>query len=1761
MPSAVLPPRTLYDKIWDDHVVHAQEDGTTLLYIDRHLVHEVTSPQAFEGLRNASRPVRRPDCTLATVDHNVPTSSRKNMTSVQEFIAEPDSRAQCVALEENVREFGLTYFGMKDRRQGIVHIIGPEQGFTVSPHPDRVAPWELTLWWEKSCLGRPSFVETRIHLATHGAFGAIAFGIGTSEVEHVLATQTLMQKKSKNMRISVNGTLAPGVTSKDVILHIIGVIGTAGGTGCVIEYAGDVFRGFSMEARMSVCNMSIEAGARAGMVAPDEVTFEYLKGRPLAPRQGPEWDRAEAYWRTLKTDEDAKFDVEVSIQAEDIAPTVTWGTSPQDVVAITGSVPDPSAEADPIKRKGMERALAYMGLEANTKMEDVKVDKVFLGSCTNGRIEDLRSAADVVLAAGPGAQVAPGVVAMIVPGSGLVKQQAEAEGLDAVFTRAGFDWREAGCSMCLGMNPDQLSPGERCASTSNRNFEGRQGAGGRTHLVSPAMAAAAAMTGHLTDVRKLVGGGGNGASVAPAAGVKVTSSKEYLTDDVLPPPNPIAPVDAVSGDVPKTAAPVNQFTVVKGIAAPLDMANVDTDMIIPKQFLKTLKRTGLGKALFHTLRVEPKTGDPTDFVLNRAPYDKAKILVVTGENFGCGSSREHAPWSLKDFGIQTVIAPSFAEIFKTNSMQNGLLPVVLSPEACQLLYNDAQAQLELEVDLDKLEVRRPNGQAAISFEGKHCLLNGLDDIGITLQKGAAIEAFEERRSSTWPWLDGFGYAKGGGRVDAPAVKARGKKMDWVRIEFFSRTPSFLWFICDTTAGPLLERQTTDQLLEYYYEEQPVPRTTRPSKQDTINRSLHVVELDMDTHSPDLGRRFQPSRVALVAPDTAARTSDDARHPPRPARTAPPPRPPRLSSPPPKNSPSTSFRSLATATATETARLAPAPIVRGNSDYSIVAVSDSSTERVTPREELPESSGSSHRREGAFPAHSVLVPHSSHSRIDGLPDSAASDERGYFSPLGSLDEDDPDEDSTRPTRSGTITSRSTRTHTTTPSVTSVHTPSSNSHYTQSSKSHYTNPSRDASEEMLDLIATVGSALSDMSLDPSPPDDDRPPSTAKSPTHSPHPSLTHYDHTIREFRPSPRTSLADFSRAPSARNSPKPSLSDLARASPKPSVSEFPRAGSEYATASDATRSPEKHRLRDLSPEKPGIVARDSSPEKPRPREVSPGSGSGSGSSKSRVGQVMGGSARSASPHTRNGSGAGSPIARTFNDLPVARTGDSPVGRGAAATIPDSSRKLNEARFSPPRSRSPEKPRQSSNVPLITRSSYEQHSDLSSPRSAHSPRSPRLPTSPRSTQTTTDHLKFRQPGSALPESFYFAEVLKMKTSSERTQGYVRKINQLAAEDSGLAYWVGFMKGRVKPGPDPPNTSNPTSPSAQHSTFGPHGPGTRRQQPRHVSGGSVGSEVTFAVRPDAYVATNISVRSSSPPLSGAPPPSLPYPSLAKDIGIRSAEPRTNAAPTPGMKAKVGSIGLFSHIGRKASVRRERDRLVMQQARKPHALRTGSSGAPAYGELPVGKPVTLSAPPTIPGGPRARPDKRGPSGVGGERGGTDDGASDSGHSYAHTTLHPHPRASVIMIGGRDSFQTMSPSGDGRPVSIRVPSSNGHGVVTPNLPPLSPNQSGGMRSPEPHLSSYRDREGSVYSRDSYRDRGSRASSAMGYVNGGGSVIGHGGGGGGGNIEQLMDVFPHVDRTVLQGYLDRAGGHEIDAISAYLEDERRMNGSVGHEYG
>ena len=464
-------PKTLFDKIWNAHVVHQQEDGTCLIYIDRHLVHEVTSPQAFEGLRNAGRSVRAPNRTLAVADHNIPTTDR----SVG--IEDEESRIQVEALEKNAADFGVPYFAMDDIRQGIVHVIGPEQGFT---------------------LPGMTIVCGDSHTATHGAFGALAFGIGTSEVEHVLATQTLIQKPAKNMRITVDGTLADGVTAKDVILAIIGKIGTAGGTGHVIEFAGSVIRSLSMEGRMTVCNMAIEAGARAGMIAPDQTTYDYLADRPMTPK-GENWDRAVAYWKTLPSDANARYDVEIALAAEDIAPTVTWGTSPEDALAITGSVPLPSVEKDASKRAKMERAIAYMGLTPGQKLTDIKVDAVFIGSCTNSRIEDLRAAA--ALAAGR--KVADGMRALVVPGSGLVKEQAEAEGLDKVFIDAGFEWREPGCSMCLAMNADRLAEGERCASTSNRNFEGRQGRGGRTHLVSPQMAVAAALTGHLADVRNI----------------------------------------------------------------------------------------------------------------------------------------------------------------------------------------------------------------------------------------------------------------------------------------------------------------------------------------------------------------------------------------------------------------------------------------------------------------------------------------------------------------------------------------------------------------------------------------------------------------------------------------------------------------------------------------------------------------------------------------------------------------------------------------------------------------------------------------------------------------------------------------------------------------------------------------------------------------------------------------------------------------------------------------------------------------------------------------------------------------------------------------------------------------------------------------------------------------------------------------------------------------------------------------------------------
>ncbi|KAK4696872.1 3-isopropylmalate dehydratase, partial [Lecanoromycetidae sp. Uapishka_2] len=767
MPSIDQKPRTLYDKVFQDHIVNERKGGTILLYIDRHLVHEVTSPQAFEGLRNAQRKVRRPDCTLATTDHNVPTTPRKHFKNVGQFVEEADSRTQCLTLEENVKAFGLTYFGLGDKRQGIVHIIGPEQGFT---------------------LPGTTVVCGDSHTSTHGAFGALAFGIGTSEVEHVLATQTLITKRSKNMRIQVDGELSPGVTSKDIILHVIGVIGTAGGTGAVIEFCGSAIRGLSMEARMSICNMSIEAGARAGMIAPDETTFKYLEGRPLAPKfDSPEWKKAVKYWSSLRTDSGARFDEDVFIDAKEIIPTVSWGTSPQDVVPITGVVPNPEDFDTDSARDSARRALEYMGLTPGTKMEDIELDKIFIGSCTNARIEDLRAAAKIL----DGKKIAPNLKrAMVVPGSGLVKKQAESEGLNKIFTDAGFEWREAGCSMCLGMNPDILSPKERCASTSNRNFEGRQGAGGRTHLMSPPMAAAAAIVGKLADVRKLA----DRNTAQPKAPSKMGLSPEVddidSDDDLerlLDLPEDSQP--HTNNDTISSSGGQAKFIKLKGIAAPMERGNVDTDAIIPKQFLKTIKRTGLGSALFFDLRFNEDGSEKPDFVLNREPYRNAKILVVTGPNFGCGSSREHAPWALLDFGITCIIAPSYADIFFNNAFKNSVLPLVIpDPSTLQKVAEEAKAGREIEVDLENQEVKDASGNKLAHFEveefRKHCLINGLDDIGLTMQMEDDIRKFESQRTMDTPWLDGSGYLKRENRTGAVKVEAvpvprtnRGEQID------------------------------------------------------------------------------------------------------------------------------------------------------------------------------------------------------------------------------------------------------------------------------------------------------------------------------------------------------------------------------------------------------------------------------------------------------------------------------------------------------------------------------------------------------------------------------------------------------------------------------------------------------------------------------------------------------------------------------------------------------------------------------------------------------------------------------------------------------------------------------------------------------------------------------------------------------------------------------------------------------------------------
>lgn len=759
-------PRTLYDKVFEDHIVHKDESGSYLIYIDRHLVHEVTSPQAFEGLSNAGRTVRRTDCTLATVDHNIPTSSRANFKDIDTFIEQDDSRLQVKTLEQNVKDFDVTYFGMSDERQGIVHIVGPEQGFT---------------------LPGTTVVCGDSHTSTHGAFGSLAFGIGTSEVEHVLATQTIIQAKSKNMRIQVNGDLAPGITSKDLVLHVIGVIGTAGGTGCVLEFAGEAIEGLSMEARMSICNMAIEAGARAGMIKPDEITFNYIKGRPLAPK-GEQWDKAVSYWKTLHSDENAKFDYDIQIEAADIVPTITWGNSPQDALPITAKVPDPSTVSDPIVKSGMERALKYQGLTPNTPLKDIKIDKAFIGSCTNARIEDLRAAAKVA----KGHKKADNVkLVLVVPGSGLIKTQAEKEGLHKIFEQAGFSWREAGCSMCLGMNPDILDPEERCASTSNRNFEGRQGAASRTHLMSPAMAAAAAIKGHFTDIREFDYDNTDEPSVSigsdedQALQDAVYEHEKQSTDDSASimdeqlndiPREPQAKKSKV-GNTISTVGGMDKFNVLTSITAPLDKANVDTDAIIPKQFLKTIKRTGLKNGLFYEARYvkDPITGKDveTDFVLNTDPYRSAEILLVTGDNFGCGSSREHAPWALKDFGIKCMIAPSFGDIFYNNSFKNGLLPIRIPQDVIMSkLYPMATAGKKLTVDLPNQQIKNSEtGEVLVdNFDieefRKHCLINGLDDIGLTLQKEEFITKYEAIRR------DKFSFLEGGSKLIKPVKGAK-----------------------------------------------------------------------------------------------------------------------------------------------------------------------------------------------------------------------------------------------------------------------------------------------------------------------------------------------------------------------------------------------------------------------------------------------------------------------------------------------------------------------------------------------------------------------------------------------------------------------------------------------------------------------------------------------------------------------------------------------------------------------------------------------------------------------------------------------------------------------------------------------------------------------------------------------------------------------------------------------------------------------------
>ncbi|KAH8797631.1 3-isopropylmalate dehydratase [Xylogone sp. PMI_703] len=627
---------------------------------------------------------------------------------------------------------------MSDRRQGIVHVVGPEQGLTL--------PGTVLFCGDS-------------HTPTHGAVGALAISGSVSDITHVLATQTVLQKKYKNFRVCVEGELGPGVYSKDIILYLLGKIGNAGATGYVVEFCGSTIRNLSMEARMVLCNMSIESGARSGLVAPDNVTFEYLRGRPLVP-SGDDWEKALAYWKTLYSDDDANWDVNIEIKASDLVPFVTWGTSPDNVIPITGKTPDPADMENPFKADAVRRSLQYMGLKPNMPAMDITIDRVFIGSCTNSRIEDLRAAARVAR----NRQVAKSVSAMVVPGSGLVRQQAMAEGLDRIFEDAGFEWREAGCSMCLAMNGDILAPGERCASTTNRNFENRQGPGGRTFLVSPAMAVAAAIKGHLADVREFLNSENgsisqtcftlNGEKHKSYGSVKeVTTARS--SDDIVE-----TTINRPLGDAKNCGASIPEFDVVTSIAAPFNLQNINTDLIIQVSDMKVTSPLGLGPALFRPLRYDSKTGkENPDFILNQEPYRRSQILVCTGENFGCGSSREKAVWALTGFGFRCIIAPSFASIFFNNCGKCGILAIQLtSKEALEKIHASGVAKVEITVDLPAQEIRYSDGGELITkFEvdpyTKHCLLNGLDDVTNTLaNEEGKIFSFEKKQAAAFPWL-------------------------------------------------------------------------------------------------------------------------------------------------------------------------------------------------------------------------------------------------------------------------------------------------------------------------------------------------------------------------------------------------------------------------------------------------------------------------------------------------------------------------------------------------------------------------------------------------------------------------------------------------------------------------------------------------------------------------------------------------------------------------------------------------------------------------------------------------------------------------------------------------------------------------------------------------------------------------------------------------------------------------------------------------